>query len=40
MINQDNTQLDVFKLKCIGILLCDGLPEERAIELYDLAQPA
>ena len=29
----------VFKLKSIGILHCDGSPEERATELFNLAQP-
>ena len=27
------------KLKCIGILLCDGDENEKATELFNLAQP-
>ena len=32
--------ISLFKLRCIGVLWCDGSPEEKATELYDNMQDA
>jgi hypothetical protein len=34
----DPSAFSVRKLKCVGLLWCDGEPEEKVVELYDMIQ--
>ena len=35
---EDDPHLDLFKLRLIGLLWCDGSPKEKAFEFYDMLQ--
>ena len=38
LLNAEEFHLSVFKLRCLGLLWCDGKPEEKAFEFYDMLQ--
>lgn len=38
--DEDPEMISLFKLRCIGVLWCDGSSGEKATELYDNMQDA
>ena len=38
LLNSEEHHLSVFKLRCLGLLYCDGKAPEKAFEFYDMLQ--
>lgn len=38
LLNSEEYHLSVFKLRCLGLLYCDGKAKEKAFEFYDMLQ--